>query len=162
MKKYFSHKVLECSLVRFSVLVVSLLLISNTSFAEIFKWTDDAGNAHFTDRPPQNKKTEKITVKINTYSSVSVSENTLKTKSSRKKKIIMYSTTWCGVCKRAKKYFQNNSIAFTEYDVEKSSKGKRDYQKLNARGVPVILIGKKRLNGFDVARFKQLYADKPH
>jgi glutaredoxin len=141
------------------LLLLSLFLYSNFSSAEIYKWVDDKGDVHFTDRPPKNKKTEKVTVIINTYTNVSVSDNIFAASknTSRQKKLIMYSTTWCGVCKRAKKYFQKNSIAFTEYDVEKSSKGKRDYKKMNGKGVPIFLIGKKRLNGFDTTKFNQIY-----
>ncbi|MGI9290354.1 MAG: glutaredoxin domain-containing protein [Gammaproteobacteria bacterium] len=69
----------------------------------------------------------------------------------------MYSTEWCGVCKKARNYFTANDIPFKEYDVEKSTKGARDYKKLNARGVPVILVGKSRLNGFSSGKFENLY-----
>jgi len=43
------------------------------------------------------------------------------------------------------------------YDIETSKKGKRDFIKLKARGVPVILVGKKRMNGFDVRKFEAMY-----
>ncbi|MFV2059940.1 MAG: glutaredoxin family protein, partial [Gammaproteobacteria bacterium] len=97
-------------------------------------------------------------IKINTYKNVSVSNNIFATAEKvNRKKLIMYSTTWCGVCKKAKKYFLKNNIAFTEYDVENNSKGKRDYKKMKGRGVPIFLIGSKRLNGFDEAKFNQIY-----
>ena len=44
-----------------------------------------------------------------------------------------------------------------EYDIEKSSKGKRLYQDLGATGVPVILVGKQRMNGFSEAGFELIY-----
>ena len=69
----------------------------------------------------------------------------------------MYSTTWCGYCKQARNYFQQNNIAFAEYDVEKSDKGKRDYKKMNGRGVPIILVGDKRMNGFSPGAFEKIY-----
>ena len=71
--------------------------------------------------------------------------------------VVMYSAVWCGVCKRARQFFQANNIPFSEYDVETSVRGKNDFARLKDRGVPVILIGKKRMNGFDTDRFKQLY-----
>ena len=71
--------------------------------------------------------------------------------------VVMYSAVWCGVCKRARQFFNVNKIPFSEYDVETSAKGKKDFARLKGRGVPVILIGKKRMNGFDKVRFKQLY-----
>jgi len=31
---------------------------------------------------------------------------------------------------------------------------------MKGRGVPIILIGKKRMNGFNAARFKQVYGGR--
>jgi hypothetical protein len=37
-----------------------------------------------------------------------------------------------------------------------------EYQQLNATGVPVILVGRKRMDGFSQSAFDQLfYGDKP-
>ena len=72
----------------------------------------------------------------------------------------MYGTTWCGYCKKTRSYFGANKIRYKEYDVENSEKGKRDYKKLGAKGIPVMLVGKKRLNGFSEASFKRIYTSK--
>jgi glutaredoxin len=69
----------------------------------------------------------------------------------------MFSASWCGVCKKARKYFRKNKIRFTEYDIEKSSRGKRLYRDLDATGVPVILVGKQRMNGFTESGFERIY-----
>ena len=58
----------------------------------------------------------------------------------------------------AKAYFKANRIPFVEYDVEKSAKGRRDYKRLRAKGVPVIVVGGKRMNGFSRSGFDQLYS----
>lgn len=63
--------------------------------------------------------------------------------------VIMLGAWWCTYCYQARRYFQNNEISYCEYDVERSDEGKRIYQDINGKGVPVILIGKQRLNGFD-------------
>ena len=69
----------------------------------------------------------------------------------------MYSANWCGVCKKARRYFEKQGIDYKEYDVETSARGKSDYKKLGAKGVPVILVGKQRMNGFSVDGFEKLY-----
>jgi glutaredoxin len=68
----------------------------------------------------------------------------------------MLSASWCGTCKKAKQYFRRNGIPFREYDIENSSRGKRLYEQLGATGVPVILVGKQRMNGFSEAGFERL------
>ena len=69
----------------------------------------------------------------------------------------MYGASWCGYCKKAKKYFNKNNIRFVEYDIERSTKGKRDYKALNGTGVPIILVGDQRMNGFSEAGFERMY-----
>ncbi len=72
--------------------------------------------------------------------------------------MVMYTTSWCGVCKRARNYLTAEGIEFSEYDIEKSRKGKREFDRLGGKGVPVILVGKQRMNGFSKEKFAQLYA----
>lgn len=69
----------------------------------------------------------------------------------------MYSTVWCGVCKKARRYFRANDIPFKEFDVETSERGRKDYARLNGRGVPIVLVGKYRMDGFNPGRFQQVY-----
>lgn len=133
------------------------LVFTTTATAEIYKWVDEQGNVHFTDQPPPNQTTEKIEVKINSYTSPKIVDvDRLFGKSN---KLVMYSTSWCGYCKKARNYFIANNIAFEEYDVENTNKGKRDYDKLGGGGVPIILMGNKRMNGFSVHKFKRFYED---
>ncbi|PUD99939.1 MAG: hypothetical protein C3L25_04075 [Candidatus Sedimenticola endophacoides] len=72
-------------------------------------------------------------------------------------RVVLYGAAWCGVCERAKRYFRARRIPFTEYDVEKSAKGRRDYRRLGGRGVPIILVGKRRMDGFSEEHFATLY-----
>ena len=69
----------------------------------------------------------------------------------------MYPPPGVGVCTKARRYFEANNIGFTEYDVETSQTGKAGFEKLNGKGVPIILVGDKRMNGFSAAIFETLY-----
>lgn len=141
------------------LLAASALLVSSIGYAEIFQWTDAQGGTHFGDRPPASSAAKRVIVEINSYNSVSVEPFTAfqRGHASGEKSVVLYGTTWCGFCKRARRYFQAQGIAYKEYDVEKTAKGRRDYKKLNGHGVPIILVGDQRMNGFSVARFKSLY-----
>lgn len=146
-------------------LLVAFAFVAMTSLpaltqAEIYKWVDENGNVHFTDQPPIDKKTEQVTIsKINTYTSprISTLEFTPARVQTARKRVVMYSTSWCGACKRAKQYFNENGINYVEYDVETNEKGKQDFRELGGRGVPVILVGNKRLNGFSASSFEKIY-----
>jgi glutaredoxin len=138
--------------------------------AEVYKWLDEQGRTHYGDNP--NETQRKAAVNISSYESVTYSEATdmrstssngnASTKagnktSGNKTRVTMYSTVWCGYCKKAKKYFQAKGIPFIEYDIEKNARAKRDYDALGGKGVPVIVMGKKRMNGFSVAGFERFY-----
>ena len=56
--------------------------------------------------------------------------------------------------------FRKKKIPFTEYDIEKSAKAAREYKKLRGTGVPVILIGDRRMNGFSIKTFDSIYYAK--
>ena len=74
------------------------------------------------------------------------------------KRVVIYTTTRCSICKKAKAYFDEQGIGYDEYDVEKDPRGKKDYKRMGGRGVPIILVGSQRMNGFTQKRFDELYS----
>ena len=135
------------------------LLLSATAAGEIYKWLDDQGKVQFGDRPLLEKKTDPIELRINTYSAPEIvyTPSEPRKKRVRKPRVTLYGAEWCGVCTQAKSYFRKNKVRYREYDIDKSEKGLAQYRKLKGRGVPIILVGKSRMNGFSPAHFEQLY-----
>ena len=73
------------------------------------------------------------------------------------KHVVMDATSWCRYCKKARRYFNSHGSSYTDYDIEQNARAKRRYDALGGKGVPVILVGKKRMNGFSVSGFKRIY-----
>ncbi len=136
------------------VIFLVFICFSQTSLAEIYKWTDEQGNVHYGDAKnrPEDTKTEKVDFGINTYESTGVDNN-----SAKPEKVVMYSTSWCGYCKKARNYFLAKNIPFVEYDIEKDRNAKRRYDQIGGSGVPVILYKGGRINGFNRSSFDRLY-----
>ena len=66
------------------------------------------------------------------------------------KNVTIYSTPSCHFCHMAKDYFNENNIAYTEYDVAADlEKRKEMVDKSGQMGVPVIIIGDELTVGFD-------------
>jgi glutaredoxin len=63
--------------------------------------------------------------------------------------VVMYSTDWCGYCKQARRLFRSAGVEYHEYNIEKSAEGLKQYQALEGRGVPLIIINGKIFRGFD-------------
>jgi len=126
-----------------------------TCAGEIHTWRDAEGRVHFGDRPPPDVAAEIVTVRPNVYQSPSI--ESVGEVFGVAPKVVLYSASWCGVCKQARRYFDAQDVAYDEYDVETSARGKRDFARLEAHGVPVILVGRQRMNGFNSAAFDALY-----
>jgi len=143
------------------MLLLSVLLISGHASADVYKWVDEDGITHYSDKKPENE--EFTEVLVSSYQSVSYANVTDETSrgvtgtADKGKKVVIFSADWCGACKKAKKYFRRKGIPFREYDIDKGSKAKRLYKQLGATGVPVIIVGKKRMNGFSEAGFERIY-----
>lgn len=139
-------------------LIGLLVLIPCLCFAEIYKWTDENGRVHYGDSPKESDRAEKVEVEINSYEHVTYEEiEYYQGAEAKSKTVTMYATSWCGYCKKARDYFRRKKINYVEYDIEKDQRAKRRYDELGGRGVPVILVGKQRMNGFSAAGFERFY-----
>ena len=137
------------------LLIAALGTTTLAAAGEIHQWRDANGQVHFGDRAPADTASKVVRVKPNVYTSPSI--ETLSKRQSRSEQVVMYSASWCGYCRKARDYFTSHGIAFNEYDIETSDKGQRDYERLGAHGVPVILVGDRRMNGFSEASFQSIY-----
>ncbi|WP_323144523.1 glutaredoxin family protein [Massilia phyllosphaerae] len=68
-----------------------------------------------------------------------------------KTRVVVYGTETCPYCAKARAYLKERQVAFGDFDVAKSEKGKQDFAKLGGKAVPVILIGDRQLVGFNQA-----------
>lgn len=63
-------------------------------------------------------------------------------------KVVMYTTSTCGQCQRARNLFDQHGIEYIEHDISDPSNRMR-YERLGGRGVPLILIDGRRFDGFN-------------
>jgi mycoredoxin len=63
--------------------------------------------------------------------------------------VTLYATSWCGYCAKTRKLLDDNHIAYTEYDIESSEEGNRQYKALGGQGIPVLQIGTEVVNGYN-------------
>jgi glutaredoxin len=134
-------------------LLLFLPLLAN---ADIYTWTDEQGHVHFGDAPKEEDNATSLELKINSYEAVTY-DPLPDSQANKQDNVVMYATSWCGYCKQARNYFRSHGIAYVEYDIEKDRQAKLRYDRLGATGIPVILFGKHRMNGFSASRFQRLY-----
>jgi len=68
-------------------------------------------------------------------------------------RVVLFSTSTCSWCRRAKRYFKEHGVPFKEINVERDQQAARDIaRKTGQSGVPVIKIGSRWIVGFDKER----------
>jgi len=134
------------------------LLMASAAFAQAYKWVDENGVTHFSDANPGTGHVETVHPgHINSIDSVSYDWVRKPEVAAARGKVVMYGTSWCKYCAKARKYFHEQGIRYTDYDIEKNQAAKKRYDEIGGRGVPVILVGKRRMNGFSESGFQQIY-----
>lgn len=148
--------------IKYLGLFLFLVVMSKLATAEIYKWVDENGKVHFSDKPPVNDNAEKIDeqkllARTSSYTSVSIDTITSSNINNPSNKLIIYTTSSCGYCLKAKKYFAENKIPYKEKNIETSKKFNREFKLLGGKGVPVITWKNKLMKGFSVKRFEENY-----
>ncbi len=73
------------------------------------------------------------------------------------KQVVIYSTPTCHFCEAAKNFFNQNKIAYIDYNVaEDQDKAREMVERSGQMGVPVIFIGEDMVIGFDEPRLREL------
>jgi glutaredoxin len=130
--------------------------------AQIYSWVDAKGVTHYSDEPPADGKAV-LNVKTVDVSAaggesytgpqpVSGQKTEVQPAAARKfPGVKMYTTQWCPACKQVKAWFKANKVPFQEVDVEASAENRAQFRALGGKDVPLVLVGKNRMEGFDEA-----------
>ncbi len=128
--------------------------------AQLYKWTDEQGRIHYSDKAPDHGKGKAAVIRIESYSGPAVVSTLEKSTpaaqagqpTAAKGRVKLLTTSWCGYCRQARAYLNSRGIPFEDLDVEKSAQGQQEYRELRGRGVPIILVGDQRMNGYNQAK----------
>lgn len=69
--------------------------------------------------------------------------------------VVMLSASWCGYCRRARVFMQDEGIRHCEYDVETSAEGRRQFADMSLKVIPVIRVRDDTLVGFSKTELMQ-------
>ena len=65
-------------------------------------------------------------------------------------KVTIYSTSWCGPCKMAKRFLTDNGFSFDEIDIEESNITREEMAAVTkGTSVPQIIINDIPIGGFE-------------
>jgi len=163
---------------RFFLAFLALVLIIGTSSAEIFRWVDEKGVVHFSDSPTQSAPEAGAKEKVSSpdpnpedNSSPTVETRTItldpdffrpldEGRPDRVRinapTVEIYETSWCGYCKKAKKFFRSRGIKFKAYNIEKDEDAARRMMALTERrAVPFVVINGHPIQGYSEQAYEQ-------
>ena len=140
-----------------SILILSLLAPLST-MAEIHNWQDASGTPTFGDQPITQHSTTLETLPINTFHLKAPKPSKQQPPKAKPPKVVLYTTSWCGFCRKARAYFIQQGIKFVDYDVEKNSDAAHRKQTLDKKykssGVPLAIINNHVIYGFNPANYQ--------
>ena len=73
-----------------------------------------------------------------------------------KPEVIMLGAWWCPYCYQARRYLTDNNISYCEYDIERSAEGEKLFNDINGQAIPVLLIDKYIINGFEETQLERV------
>jgi glutaredoxin len=146
------------------ILLAFTIYLCTTAAAEIYKWVDDKGEMHISDSPPPAAKSsgEIKVYKDSEGNSLDTAPVPVRKKEEsrpaleRKKKadVVLYTTSWCPYCRKARDYLRSRGIDFIEYDIEQDKEAAiRKRQLDNRGGVPFAIINGRSISGFSASAY---------
>jgi glutaredoxin len=147
-----------------AVALLGVALASPACLAQLHKWKDAEGRTHYSNVPVLGQSAPAAVPhdRVGTASAPAAAPAapaapaTQPAAASAKAAVTLYTTVWCGYCSKTRAYLKARGIPFTDRDIEKSAEAQSDYRRLGGRGVPVILVGSQRMDGFSEGRLAEL------
>ena len=140
---------------RFLLLLLALALPAAAGAQGVYRWTDANGKVHYSSEPPPGAKASAVRDRVNAYGAPAPRSAAPQPAASGQP-VVMYATTWCPYCAKARDYFAKKGIPFVEHDIEKSAATNAEFKRLGGRGVPLILVGGEKMSGFSEEGFEAL------
>ena len=150
-------------------LLAACLAVAFSAGAQVYKWTDSTGKIHYGDSPPQDAKTSQVKVDaVSSYEGPPQVDNwaaVIRSAPGERprakpdpKTLTMYSTTWCGFCKRARAYLAAKKIPYREVDIEASKPNNDQFKQFGGQGIPMFILGDRRMRGFNEEKMELFLA----
>ncbi|MCG8672541.1 MAG: glutaredoxin family protein [Pseudomonadales bacterium] len=72
--------------------------------------------------------------------------------SNAQNEVVMYATSWCSYCEKARDFLNRMNVAFHEFDIEQSPQARKEFERLGGGGVPLMLVNGKVISGYSTSK----------
>ncbi len=70
--------------------------------------------------------------------------------------VVVFTIDFCPSCMATKHWLRERDIEYHELNVEQSERAREQFERISGRGIPTILVGKERIEGFNERRLHEL------
>jgi len=160
-------------LVGFIVLAVNGVALSTSASADtVYKAVGPDGEVTYTDKPPADRA-RASTLEFHNLPSSPLPAQVLRFREQLEKSaqgrinaarapragdVALFTASWCGHCRRAKAHLAAAQISYVEYDIENVDGMRAFIGAGGGGGVPLLLAGDKRVQGYSAAAYERLAA----
>jgi glutaredoxin len=137
----------------------------------LYKSVGPDGRIVYGDRPPVDGRSAQ-TMKFENLPSSPLSPATLAYLEQLKKgggaaqaalpngELVLFTTSWCAYCKKAKAYLASKGVSYKEVDIESNAGAASYAQAGGQRGVPLLFKNGQRVLGFSAGAYDALLSAK--
>ena len=160
------------TILRGAVCVLSFAISMTASADNVYKAVGPDGEITYSDKPPADRARSN-TLEFRNLPSSPLPAQVLRFREQLEKSaegrinaaraapagnVALFTASWCGHCKRAKAHLAAAQINYVEYDIE-SVDGMRTFIGAGGSGgVPLLVAGDRRVQGYSSAAYEQLAA----
>ncbi|WP_221046882.1 glutaredoxin family protein [Methylogaea oryzae] len=142
-------------------LAMALLLLAGLpALADVYKWKDADGRTHYSDRAAGAVGAERMHAQDGAAAGppaipAAQSAKPANPAEAVRQDVTLYTRPDCPYCKLAKADLRRRGVPYAERDIERSPRARKEFEAIGGRGVPILLVGSQRLDGYS----KQGYGD---
>jgi glutaredoxin len=143
-----------------SALAMALLLAAGGACAQqMYKWVDAKGIVHFSDQPPPPGQGRQVEAKATANGGGGAALPFALAEAVRKAPVTLYTGRDCSVCDQGRALLQARGVPFTEKTVNTNDDIARLAQAGSNGQLPLLLVGRTPLIGFDSAAWDGALSD---
>ena len=156
---------------------IFLSILSQGYTQTLYKYTDKNGTVIFTDQPDKippeyRDQSQKRDMPKSDYkeplpdyskkpkSGISKAMEDVKDKfvaNRGQPEVVLYTTSWCGYCKKAREHLNKLGVRYTEKDIERDMQAKRELIGYTGRtAIPFMTIDGNKVHGYNPRKVERL------
>ena len=153
--------------------IIALIVVNHAATAQtVYKSTGPDGVVVYSDHPPADGKIDKTMTFDNLPSSPVPPEPALEVQprahpaapppadSRNKSGVILYASSWCGYCKRARVWLAQNRVNYQEVDID-TPYGRSSFRRASGQGgIPLLVSGARYIRGFTAEAYAAFFASR--